>query len=51
VLKLEAAPGFGRLYATAAQANASPGALAGHGSSFTLTGVVVTSVPFHLAHR
>jgi hypothetical protein len=35
-LTLEAAPGFGRLYATAAQANASPGALSGHGSSFTV---------------
>jgi hypothetical protein len=35
-LKLEATPGFGRLYATAAQANASPGALSGHGSSFTV---------------
>ncbi len=35
-LKLEAAPSFGRLYATAAQANASPGALSGNGSSFTV---------------
>jgi hypothetical protein len=35
-LKLEAAPGFGRLYAMAAQANASPGALSGQGSSFTV---------------
>jgi hypothetical protein len=33
-LTLEATPGFGRLYATAAQANASPGALSGSGSSF-----------------
>ena len=35
-LTLEAAPGFGRLYATAAQADASPGALSGNGSSFTV---------------
>jgi hypothetical protein len=35
-LKLEAAPSFGRLYATAPQANAAPGALSGHGSSFTV---------------
>ena len=35
-LTLEAAPGYGRLYATAAQANASPGALSGSGSSFTV---------------
>ena len=35
-LTLKAAPGFGRLYATAAQADASPGALSGHGSSFTV---------------
>jgi hypothetical protein len=35
-LTLEAAPGFGRIYATAAQANASPGALSGNGSSFTV---------------
>jgi hypothetical protein len=37
-LTLEANPGFGRLYATAAQADASPGALSGNGSSFTVTG-------------
>jgi Peptidase A4 family len=36
-LTLEANPGFGRLYATAAQADASPGALSGNGSSFTVT--------------
>lgn len=36
-LTLEANPGFGHLYATAAQANASPGALSGNGSSFTVT--------------
>lgn len=36
-LTLEANPGFGRLYATAAQADASPGALSGDGSSFTVT--------------
>jgi Peptidase A4 family len=35
-LTLEATPGFGRLYATAAQANASPGTLSGNGSSFTV---------------
>jgi hypothetical protein len=35
-LTLKAAAGFGRLYATAAQANASPGALSGNGSSFTV---------------
>ena len=35
-LTLEAAPGFGRLYATAAQADALPGALSGNGSSFTV---------------
>lgn len=35
-LTLKAAPGFGRLYATAAQADAPPGALSGHGSSFTV---------------
>jgi Peptidase A4 family len=36
-LTLDANPGFGRLYATAAQADASPGALSGNGSSFTVT--------------
>jgi len=36
-LTLEANPGFGRLYATAAQADASPGALSGNGSSFTVS--------------
>jgi len=36
-LTLEANPGVGRLYATAAQADASPGALSGNGSSFTVT--------------
>jgi hypothetical protein len=36
-LTLAANAGFGRLYATAAQADASPGALSGHGSSFTVT--------------
>jgi hypothetical protein len=36
-LTLEANPGFGRLYAAAAQADASPGALSGNGSSFTVT--------------
>jgi hypothetical protein len=36
-LTLEANPGFGRLYATAAQADASPGALSDNGSSFTVT--------------
>jgi hypothetical protein len=35
-LTLKAPPGFGRLYATAAQADASPGALSGNGSSFTV---------------
>jgi hypothetical protein len=35
-ITLEANPGFGRLYATAAQADASPGALSGNGSSFTV---------------
>jgi hypothetical protein len=35
-LTLEANPGFGRLYATAAQANASPGALSDNGSSFAV---------------
>jgi hypothetical protein len=35
-LTLKAAPGLGRLYATAAQADASPGALSGNGSSFTV---------------
>jgi Peptidase A4 family len=35
-LTLEANPSFGRLYATAAQADASPGALSGNGSSFTV---------------
>ena len=35
-LALEAAPDFGRLYATAALANALPGALSGNGSSFTV---------------
>jgi Peptidase A4 family len=35
-LTLQAAPGFGRLYATAAEADASPGALSGNGSSFTV---------------
>jgi len=28
--------GFGRLYATAAQADATPGALSGNGTSFTV---------------
>ena len=36
-LTLEANPSFGRLYATAAQADASPGALSGNGSSFTVS--------------
>jgi hypothetical protein len=36
-LTLEAGPGYGRLYATAAQADASPGTLSGGGSSFTVT--------------
>ena len=36
-LTLEASPGFGRLYATMAQADASPGVLSGNGSSFTVT--------------
>ena len=36
-LTLQAAPGFGRLYATAAQANAVPRALSGNGSSFTVS--------------
>lgn len=36
-LTLEANPGFGRLYATAAEADASPGALSGNGSSFTVS--------------
>lgn len=36
-LTLEANPGFGRQYATAAQADASPGALSGNGSSFAVT--------------
>jgi Peptidase A4 family len=36
-LTLEANPGYGRIYATAAQADASPGALSGNGSSFTVT--------------
>jgi hypothetical protein len=35
-LTLKAAPGFGRLHAAAAQADASPGALSGNGSSFTV---------------
>jgi peptidase A4-like protein len=35
-LTLEASPGFGRMYATSAQANASPGALSGNGSSFSV---------------
>jgi Peptidase A4 family len=35
-LTLEASPGFGRLYGTAAQADASPGALSAQGSSFTV---------------
>jgi Peptidase A4 family len=35
-LTLEANPGFGRLYATAAEANASPSSLSGDGSSFTV---------------
>ena len=35
-LTLEANAGFGRLYATAAQADASPSALSGNGSSFTV---------------
>jgi Peptidase A4 family len=36
-LTLEANAGFGRLYATAAQADASPGAVSVNGSSFTVT--------------
>jgi hypothetical protein len=32
----EAAPSFGRMYATAAEANALPGALSANGSSFTV---------------
>ena len=36
-LTLEANAGYGRLYATAAQADASPGALSSNGSSFTVT--------------
>ena len=36
-LTLEANPAYGRLYATAAPANASPGALSGNGSSFTVS--------------
>jgi Peptidase A4 family len=36
-LTLKAAPSFGRLYATAAQANALPGALSGNGSSFSVS--------------
>jgi hypothetical protein len=35
-LTLEAAPALGRMYATAAEANASPGALSANGSSFTV---------------
>jgi hypothetical protein len=35
-LTLAANPGFGRIYATAARANASVGALSGNGSSFTV---------------
>jgi hypothetical protein len=35
-LTLEAAPSFGRMYATAAEANALPGALSANGSSFTV---------------
>jgi Peptidase A4 family len=35
-LTLAANPGFGRLYATAAQADATPGALSGNGTSFTV---------------
>jgi Peptidase A4 family len=35
-LTLAANPGFGRLYATAAQADAAPSALSGNGSSFTV---------------
>jgi Peptidase A4 family len=56
-LTLEAAPGFGRLYATAAQANASPGSLSDHGTSFTVnwqrpeiqapTVVVIVSGPIY----
>jgi hypothetical protein len=56
-LTLEAAPAFGRLYATAAQANVSPGALSDHGTSFTVgwqrpeiqtpTVVVIVSGPIY----
>jgi len=42
-LTLEATPGFGRLYATAAQANASPGALSGSGSSFKVNNPQATA--------
>jgi hypothetical protein len=35
-LTLEANPGFGRIFDTAADADATPGALAGNGSSFTV---------------
>jgi Peptidase A4 family len=35
-LTLEASQGFGRMYATSAEANASPGALSGNGSSFSV---------------
>jgi hypothetical protein len=35
-LTLEAAPAFGRMYATAAEADASPGGLSANGSSFTV---------------
>jgi len=36
-LTLAANAGYGRLYATTAQADASPGALSGHGSSFSVS--------------
>ena len=36
-LTLKAASGFGRLYATAAQADAVPGALSGNGSTFSVS--------------
>jgi Peptidase A4 family len=36
-LTLAANPGYGRLYATAAQANATPGTLSGNGITFTVT--------------
>ena len=35
-ITLEANPGFGRMYATSAEANASPGALSSNGSSFSV---------------